>query len=70
MIYTDDAINGTIDLMTAPSEKLTIRTSYNMNSMTFTPNQIYNEIKKHKPNFQITYKINPMKQAIANSWPH
>jgi nucleoside-diphosphate-sugar epimerase len=41
MIYTDDAIDGTIKLMQAPSEKLTIRTSYNMNGMTFTPKEIY-----------------------------
>ena len=41
MIYTDDAIDGTIKLMMAPSENLKIRTSYNMNSMSFTPKQIY-----------------------------
>jgi hypothetical protein len=41
-----------------------------MNAMSFTPKQIFEEIKKHKPNFQISYKIDPMRQGIAESWPH
>lgn len=70
MIYTDDAIDGTIKLMMAPSENIKVRTSYNMNSMSFTPKQIYQEIKKHKPDFQISYKIDPLRQGLADSWPH
>lgn len=38
--------------------------------MSFTPKQIYEEIKKHKPSFQISYKIDPLRQSIADSWPH
>ena len=38
--------------------------------MSFTPKQIYEEIKKHKPNFKISYKIDPLRQGIADSWPH
>lgn len=69
MIYTDDAINGTIQLMQAPSEQIKVRTSYNINSMSFTPKQVYESIKKHKPDFQITYKIDPLRQSISDSWP-
>ncbi len=70
MIYTDDAIEGTIQIMQAPSENIKIRTSYNMSGMSFTPKQVYEEIKKHKPDFQISYKIDPLRQSIADSWPH
>ena len=38
--------------------------------MSFTPKQIYEEIKKYKPNFKISYKIDPLRQGIADSWPH
>ena len=51
MIYTDDAIDATLNLMQAPSEKISIRTSYNIQGMTFNPKQIASEIKKNLPNF-------------------
>ena len=70
MIYTDDAIDGTIKIMQAPLQKISVRTSYNMHSMSFTPKEIYEEIKKHKSNFQISYKIDPLRQGFADSWPH
>ena len=69
MIYTDDAIDATLQLMDAKSENLTVRTSYNIHSMTFTPKQIAAQIAKVIPGFTISYQINPLKQQIAQSWP-
>lgn len=67
MLYMDDAIRGTLALMDAPSEKITIRTSYNLSGMSFTPAEISLEIKKHVPGFQVSYKPD-FRQAIADSW--
>lgn len=53
MMYIDDAIGGTLDLMDAPRENLQIKTSYNINSMSFCPEELAKEIKKHKPDFKI-----------------
>lgn len=68
MIYMDDVIRATIELMDAPSEKIKTRTSYNLASMSFTPEEIGNAIKKIYPNFKINYKPD-FRQEIANSWP-
>jgi nucleoside-diphosphate-sugar epimerase len=68
MMYMPDAIRATIELMEAPAEKISIRTSYNLSSMSFSPKQIAAEVKKHIPDFEITYKPD-YRQAIANSWP-
>ncbi|MAO72092.1 MAG: NAD-dependent epimerase [Flavobacteriales bacterium] len=68
MMYMPDAIRATIELMEAPEEKVKIRSSYNLAGVSFTPKQISNEIKKHIPNFEISY--NPdFRQEIADSWP-
>lgn len=68
MMYMDDAVKATIDLMEAPAEKVKVRTSYNVSAMSFCPAQIAAAIKKHIPEFTITY--NPdFRQAIADSWP-
>jgi len=67
MLYMDDAIRGTLELMDAPAEKLTIRTSYNMAGISFTPAEIAREIRKHIPDFKISYKPD-FRQAIADSW--
>lgn len=68
MMYMDDAVKATIDLMEAPAEKVKIRTSYNVSAMSFCPAQIAATIKKHIHDFEITY--NPdFRQAIADSWP-
>lgn len=68
MMYMDDAINATIKIMQAPVEQIKIRSSYNLAAMSFTPTQIAAEIKKHIPEFTITY--NPdFRQKIADSWP-
>ncbi len=68
MMYMPDAIKATIDLMEAPAEKISIRTSYNLSGMSFSPKEIAAEIKKHIPEFTITYKPD-YRQAIADSWP-
>ena len=68
MMYMPDAIRATIELMEAPAEQVKIRSSYNLAGVTFTPKQIAEEVKKHIPNFEMTYKPD-FRQAIADSWP-
>ncbi len=68
MMYMDDAIAATIKIMQANREEIKIRSSYNLAAMSFTPNEIANEIKNHIPEFEISY--NPdFRQKIADSWP-
>lgn len=68
MMYMDDAIRATIELMEAPAEKVKIRSSYNVAGMSFDPEEIAASIRKHIPNFTLSY--NPdFRQAIADSWP-
>ena len=68
MMYMPDAIKATIDLMEAPAEKISVRTSYNLSGMSFSPKEIAAAIKKHIPEFTISYKPD-YRQAIADSWP-
>lgn len=68
MMYIADAIRGTIELMEAPAEKITVRTSYNLSGMSFAPKEIAASIQKYIPDFSISYKPD-YRQAIANSWP-
>ena len=68
MMYMDDAIRATVEIMQADEDKIKIRSSYNLAAMSFNPKQIAEEIKKHYPDFTINY--NPdFRQKIANSWP-
>jgi nucleoside-diphosphate-sugar epimerase len=68
MMYMDDAINATIQIMQADVVKIKTRTSYNLAAMSFTPKEIAIEIKRYIPDFTITY--NPdFRQDIADSWP-
>lgn len=68
MMYMDDAIAATVEIMQAPADYIKIRSSYNLAAMSFTPKEIAAEIKKHIPGFTITY--NPdFRQKIADSWP-
>lgn len=69
MMYMDDAIRGTIELMDAPAEKINIRSSYNFGGISFTPEVLAAEIKKHIPDFKLSYGHNDPRQEIANSWP-
>lgn len=68
MMHMEDAIRATIEIMHAPAENVKIRSSYNLAGISFTPAQIANEIKKHIPDFTISYKPD-FRQQIANSWP-
>ncbi len=68
MMYMPDAIRATIELMEAPSDRISVRTSYNLCSMSFSPEQIAEEIKKYIPDFSINYAPD-YRQAIADSWP-
>jgi nucleoside-diphosphate-sugar epimerase len=69
MMYMDDAVKATIDLMNAPSENINVRSAYNITGMSFSPSEIADEIKKHIPEFEITYKPD-FRQDIADSWPN
>jgi nucleoside-diphosphate-sugar epimerase len=69
MMYMDDAIRGTIELMDAPAQYISIRSSYNFAGVSFTPEVLATEIKKHIPDFELTYTSNDPRQLIANSWP-
>ncbi|MFN3909337.1 MAG: L-threonine 3-dehydrogenase [Flavobacterium sp.] len=69
MMYMDDAIRATIEIMQAPAEKIKIRSSYNLSAISFTPKQITEEIQKHYPNFEVTYEPD-YRQKIADSWPN
>jgi nucleoside-diphosphate-sugar epimerase len=68
MMYMDDAIRATIQLMESPAEQLTVRSSYNLGSMSFTPDDVTKSIKKHIPGFKISYAPD-FRQKIADSWP-
>ena len=68
MMYMDDAIRATIELMEAPAEKVKIRSSYNVAGMSFDPEEIAASIRKHIPNFTLSYNSD-FRQVIADSWP-
>ena len=68
MMYMPDAIRATIELMEAPASAISIRTSYNLSGMSFSPKEITAEIKNHIPDFTVSYKPD-YRQQIANSWP-
>jgi nucleoside-diphosphate-sugar epimerase len=68
MMYMPDAIRATIELMEAQADKISIRTSYNISSMSFSPKEIAAAIKKHIPEFTISYAPD-YRQSIADSWP-
>jgi nucleoside-diphosphate-sugar epimerase len=70
MMYMPDAIRAVIELMEADARILTHRNAYNITAMSFTPDQLYDSIKKELSNFSITYEVDPIRQAIADSWPH
>lgn len=68
MMYMDDAIRATLELMEAPAEKLRIRTSYNLAAMSFSPAEIAAAIRQHLPGFSIRYEPD-FRQQIAEGWP-
>lgn len=68
MMYMDDAIRATIDLMESPAERVKVRSSYNLAGMSFTPEDMVESIQKHIPEFKISYAPD-FRQQIADSWP-
>ncbi|XP_013369957.1 PREDICTED: L-threonine 3-dehydrogenase, mitochondrial-like [Chinchilla lanigera] len=68
MMYMDDCLRATLQFMEAPAESFSMRT-YNVTAMSFTPEELAQEIAKHVPEFCITYRVDPARQAIADSWP-
>ena len=68
MMYMPDALKATLMLMDADASKVKIRSSYNVAAMSFNPQQLADEIKKHLPGFVITYKPD-IRQQYAQSWP-
>ena len=69
MMYMPDALNAAIMLMEADSTRLIHRNAFNVSAMSFAPEEIYAEIKKHRPAFEMVYDVDPLKQHIAESWP-
>lgn len=70
MMYMPDALDAMVDIMEADPSKLIHRNSFNVTAMSFDPEILYNTIKKYIPTFEMEYKPEPIKQAIANSWPN
>ncbi|HEX5154235.1 MAG TPA: NAD-dependent epimerase/dehydratase family protein [Parafilimonas sp.] len=68
MMYMPDAIRATMELMEAPADKISVRTSYNISGISFSPAEIAASIKKHIPEFEIKYEPD-YRQSIAESWP-
>ncbi len=69
MMYMPDALKAAVDIMNADPDKLKHRNSFNLASMSFSPEMIYENIRKHYPDFKIKYEVDPVRQAIADSWP-
>jgi nucleoside-diphosphate-sugar epimerase len=68
MMYMEDAIRATIEIMQAPQDAIKIRSSYNLGGISFTPETLASEIQKHLPDFEIAYEPD-FRQKIADSWP-
>ena len=69
MMYMPDALHAAISLMEADPTRLIHHNGFNVASMSFAPETIFAEIKKFKPEFEMEYDVDPLKQAIADSWP-
>jgi nucleoside-diphosphate-sugar epimerase len=69
MMYMPDALRATVELMEAEPARLRHRNAFNVTGMNFTPEVLAAEIRRHVPEFRIAYEVDPMRQAIANSWP-
>jgi nucleoside-diphosphate-sugar epimerase len=70
MMYMPDAMKAAIEVMEADAGQLVHRNAFNVTAMNFTPEEIAAEIRKHIPGFVIDYKVDRVRQAIADSWPH
>ena len=70
MMYMPDALRAAIEIMEANPDKLIHRNSFNIASMSFEPDTIYRKIKEYVPTFEMEYQVDPLRQAIAESWPN
>ncbi|MBM6616851.1 L-threonine 3-dehydrogenase [Bacillus suaedaesalsae] len=70
MMYMPDALQAIVSLMEADPANLKHRNSFNVTAMSFEPEQIAAEIRKHIPSFEMSYNVDPVRQGIANSWPN
>ena len=70
MMYMPDALRAAVEIMEADPTKLVHRNSFNIASMSFEPNTIYQNIRKYLPEFEMQYQVDPLRQAIAESWPN
>ena len=69
MMYMPDGLHAAISLMEADPTRLVHRNGFNIASMSFDPEEIFNVIKRYKPDFEMEYDVDPLKQGIADSWP-
>jgi nucleoside-diphosphate-sugar epimerase len=69
MMYMPDAVEAMIAIMNADPARLRFRNAYNVSSMSFTPAELAAEIRKHIPSFEIEYRVDALRQSIAESWP-
>lgn len=69
MIYMPDTLNAAIQLMEADPTRLIHRNSFNITSLSFGPETVFEAIKRYKPDFEMVYDVDPLKQGIAESWP-
>ncbi len=70
MMYMPDAIKAAIDVMEAEPEQLVHRNAFNVTAVNFTPEELAAEIRKHIPEFTISYEVDPVRQGLADSWPN
>ena len=70
MMYMPDALKAAVDVMEADPAKLKHRNAFNVTAMSFAPEEIAAEVKKHIPEFTLDYDVDPLRQAIAESWPN
>ena len=70
MMYMDDAIQAIIDLMEADASKLEDRNAFNVTKMSFDPEMVAESIRRHYPEFELTYDVDPVRQGIAENWPN
>ncbi|MGM9903502.1 hypothetical protein A5844_000071 [Enterococcus sp. 10A9_DIV0425] len=70
MMYMDDAIEGIVKLLNADPSQLNHRNSFNITAMSVDPERIATSIRRHIPDFQLSYQVDPVRQGIADSWPN
>ena len=70
MMYMPDGLKAAVNLMEADPSRLKYRNAYNVTAESFNPKQLADEIKKYIPDFEMNYDVDPMRQAIADSWPN